>query len=348
MRYLPSFASASTLAFLLDLPAGGYAQANVIGPADFSTWFNMTEFPNAQANNVSKYMSEAEATSQPDLFQHFLIRCVDAQKYPAVLNGMHPNGFIAPARPFQSLFFVGQSHVSSWAVDTGDGLVIIDTLDNPDEVKKVLLPGLETFGYTGHDIKAVLITHEHSDHYGGAGYLQSTFGMSVYASEAAWATMALTKGTPKKDKVFRDGEQLKIGNTTFHTIATPGHTPGCYSLLFDVYEHSDRHTVGFYGGGGIPSSAEAKSQQVQSFSKFSTVAQKLGADVLLSNHQDQDQSIQNFDIINARQGGSMDGSHRGNFVNPFVIGVDAYSRYLKVMQTCVRVQAARINQFLTV
>ncbi|EKJ70211.1 hypothetical protein FPSE_09585 [Fusarium pseudograminearum CS3096] len=312
MRYLPSFASASTLAFLLDLPAGGYAQANVIGPADFSTWFNMTEFPNAQASNVSKYMSEAVAVSQPDLFQHFLIRCVDAQKYPAVLNGMHPNGFIAPARPFQSLFFVGQSHVSSWAVDTGDGLVIIDTLDNPDEVKKVLLPGLETFGYTGHDIKAVLITHEHSDHYGGAGYLQSTFGMSVYASEAAWTTMALTKGTPKKDK------------------------------------HSDRHTVGFYGGGGIPSSAEAKSQQVQSFSKFSTVAQKLGADVLLSNHQDQDQSIQNFDIINAHQGGGMDGSHRGNFVNPFVIGVDAYSRYLKVMQTCVRVQVARINQFLTV
>lgn len=61
------------------------AQANIIRPADFSTRFNVTSFPNAQASNVSLYMAEAQRVSKPDLFQHFLIRCVDAQKCPTIL-----------------------------------------------------------------------------------------------------------------------------------------------------------------------------------------------------------------------------------------------------------------------
>lgn len=314
------------------------AQANVIRPANFSTWFNVTSFPSAQASNVSLYMAEAQRVAWPDLFQHFLIRCVDAQKYPAILSGIHPYGFIEPARPFDSLFFVGQAEVSSWAIDTGAGLVIIDTLDNPDEVKRVLLPGLAAFNYTGHDIAAVIITHEHADHYGGAAYLQSTFNMPVWASEIAWNTIVKTEGAPRKDKIITDGQVLKVGNTSITAVGTPGHTPGCFSFIFPVYERAVKHMVGFYGGGGIPSKAQDKTSQVQSFTKFSNAADQANVDVLLSNHQDQDQSVQNFDILTNRD---------KDLQNPFIIGKQAYLRYLKVMQTCVRVSAARAGQILT-
>jgi phosphoribosyl 1,2-cyclic phosphodiesterase len=315
------------------------AQANVIGNANFATWFNVTSFPDAQASNVSQYMAEAQRVSWPDLFQHFLIRCIDAQKYPTILGGIHPYGFIEPARPFDSLFFVGQAEVSSWAIDTGAGLVIIDTLDNPDEVKRVLLPGLAAFNYTGHDIAAVIVTHEHADHYGGAAYLQDTFGSPVWASEIAWDTMNKTKGAPKKDKILTDGQVLKVGNTSITAVATPGHTPGCYSFIFPVYEQAVKHMVGFFGGGGIPSAADAKTTQVQSFTKFANAADRANVDVLLSNHQDQDQAVQNFDILTNRA---------KSLPNPFVIGKEAYLRYLKVMQICVRVSAARAGQMLTV
>jgi phosphoribosyl 1,2-cyclic phosphodiesterase len=202
----------------------------------------------------------------------------------------------------------------------------------------VLLPGLAAFNYTGLDIAAVIVTHEHSDHYGGAAYLQDTFGSPVWASEIAWNTMNKTKGAPKKDKILTDGQVLKVGNTSITAVATPGHTPGCYSFIFPVYEQAVKHTVGFFGGGGIPSSADAKTAQIQSFTKFANAADRANVDVLLSNHQDQDQAVQNFDILTNRA---------KSLPNPFVIGKDAYLRYLNVMQICVRVSAARVGQILT-
>lgn len=66
--------------------------------------------PQAQTANVTRYMTEALQTSLPDLFQHFMIRCIDAQKYKPVLEGILPDGLIRPRCPF---VFVGQSYVSS-------------------------------------------------------------------------------------------------------------------------------------------------------------------------------------------------------------------------------------------
>ncbi|KAH7405693.1 beta-lactamase-like protein [Phaeosphaeria sp. MPI-PUGE-AT-0046c] len=320
------------------------AQFSINAVTNFSTWFNETDFPQAQTSNVTKYMAEAQQTSWPDLFQHFMIRCIDAQKYKPILEGLHPYGFIHPRRPFDSLFFVGQSEVSSWAIDTGKGLIVIDTLDNPEEVEAVLLPGLAHYGYTGHDIAAVLLTHEHSDHFGGAGYLQSTFGTPIWASDIAWSTIVKATGAPTKDQVLTDGHQLVIGNTSVSIVATPGHTPGCYSFIFPVYEAGKRHNAGFYCGGGIPSSAADKTSQALSFQKFAKASRHAGVDVLLSNHQDQDQSVQNFDILDVR---SCDASGACAIPNPFVIGTDAYLRYLKVMELCVRTMGARLGQSLS-
>jgi hypothetical protein len=311
---------------------------------NFSTWFNETDYPQAQTANVSKYMAEAQQTSWPDLFQHFMIRCIDAQKYKAIFEGLQPYGFIRPRRPFDSLFFVGQAEVSSWAIDTGKGLIVIDTLDNAEEVQAVLLPGLAHYGYTGDDIAAVLITHEHFDHFGGAGYLQSTFGTPIWASELAWSTIVKSNGAPTRDKVLTDGQQFVVGNTTVSVVATPGHTPGCYSFIFPVYDKGKPHNAGLYCGGGFPSSAADKTAQALSFRKFADASRNADVDVLLSNHQAQDQSLQNFDILDYR---SCDANGTCDIPNPFVVGKDTYSRYLKVMELCVRTMGARLGQILS-
>lgn len=340
-----SFALGTALGFVLSFAKQHTAAQFTIHPVtNFSTWFNETDYPQAQTGNVTRYMAEALKTSQPDLLQHFMIRCIDAQKYSTILNGIHPPGFIHPRRPFDSLFFVGQSYVSSWAIDTGKGLIVIDTLDNAEEVQAVLLPGLAHYGYTGHDIAAVLLTHEHADHFGGAGYLQNRFGTSIWASDIAWSTIVKAAGAPTKDKVLTDGQQFVVGNTSVGVVATPGHTPGCYSFIFPVYDAGKRHNAGFYCGGGIPSSANDKTSQALSFQKFANASRDAGVDVLLSNHQDQDQSVQNFDILDTRSCSAGDSC---TVPNPFVIGNDSYLRYLKVMELCVRTMAARTGQFLS-
>ncbi|KAK8039506.1 hypothetical protein PG993_007917 [Apiospora rasikravindrae] len=312
--------------------------------ANFTAWWNATEYPNEQHANVTKYMAEGLQIAGKDLYSHFANRCLRAQVYPDLASGAQSLGFVKPHRPFDSVFFVGNGFVASWAIDTGAGLVLIDALDNPDEAREVILPGLAHFGYTGSDVAAIIITHEHADHYGGARYLQDTFGTPVYALGACWDGMEVDPikppglEIPKRNMTLVDGQDLTIGNTTIRVVATPGHTAGTLSLFLPVYDQGVRHVAGLYGGGGIPKAAAAKEQQLASFAKFAEAAPEVGADVLMSNHPGQDDALDNFDILD----------HRGGAGNPFVIGTDAYVRYLQAMAMCVRVQAARLGDNLSV
>lgn len=95
-----------------------------------------------------------------------------------------------------------------------------------------------------------------------------------------------------------------------------------------------------YGGGGIPSSVADKEDQIRSFDKFGQKAVEYGADVLISNHANQDDSLSNFEIMKKRPADSC------GLENPFVVGVESYVRYLQMNSACVRVQAARLGQDL--
>ncbi|KAM5343751.1 hypothetical protein ACJ41O_012288 [Fusarium nematophilum] len=328
------------LACLLCLPAA-LGQG---GPTDFSTWFNITEFPNAQAANVSRLQFEAQGLATGRLWYDYVHRCINAQKYPTISNNVQTPGWVTPAQPFDSLFFVGYSYVSAWAIDTGDGLILIDSLNNAEEAQRVIVPGLEAFGYTPRDIKALVITHEHFDHYGGAAWFQETYDTPIYASKAAWSGMKSLEDTPKEDKTLADGDVLKIGNTSIRVFLTPGHTPGTLSLIFPVYDRGQKHFAGLYGGGGIPSRAEDKTTQIQSFLRFARLAKKSDVDVLVSNHQTQDHTLQNLDILANRQCSDK----RCSLPNPFVVGNEQYVRYLELMAKCVQLQAARQGQSLVI
>ena len=313
---------------------------------DFSTWFNVTTFPKQQFQNVSQFLSKAQETAGQDVWPHFMHRCIRAQAYPELSSGTSELGFIQPSSPFQNVFFVGHSGWSSWAIDTGNReLLLIDTLATPEEAEGVIIPGLKKFGYTGKDVKHIIVTHEHTDHFGGVAYFQQRFNPYVYASEVAWGAMAKSQFNPPQYKNYSNarlvggGETLRINNFAVKVFNTPGHTPGTISLQFDVFDNASNrsHIAGLYGGGGIPKQASAMAQQVGSWNGWSELSRKAGVDVLLSNHQNQDHSLWNFDLLKYRQ---CNGSEC-NMPNPFVIGVDAYARYAKVMALCVQIQAAR-------
>lgn len=312
---------------------------------NFSTWFPITEFPDAQTVNLSHWQAEAQRIAGADLWSHYQHRCINsAQKYPELGSLSQADGFIAPARPFDSLFFVGTSGVSAWVIDTGDGLILIDALWDKEQAERVLVPGLENFGYEGTDVKALIITHEHIDHYGGAKWLQETFDMPVYCSEKCWEGLAEAGDGPTKDQVLEDGQDFTVGNTTLSVFSTPGHTPGTLSFIIPLRDRGEEHLAGLYGGGGIPSGADDKATQIESFQKFAQLAEKRGVDVLISNHQTQDHTLQNLDVLANR----LCDEEGCSLPNPYVVGTDVYVRYLKVMEMCVRVKAARENQDLRV
>ena len=326
-----------SISFLALLPPLGSALAPL------NEFFNITTFPNEQKANVTRYLNEAAAlATDGSIHQYFQDQCIVQQVYPPLFQ--FQSGFVAPFSPFDNLYFIGHSGVSSWAYNTTEGIVVVDALDNQEEVEAILIPGLERFGLAAKDIKHLIITHEHLDHYGGAKYIQDTFGPAVYASEKAWQGMkemgpSANPPVPTKDRVLEDGAKLTVGDVTFHVVLTPGHTPGTLSLIFPVVDHGRSHVAGISGGTGTPKDAVSREQKVRSQYRFSRICKDLGVDTLISNHQVADHALWHADMLAHRAPGA---------TNPFVIGVDNFEKYMKINAICSKVIAAREGQNLQV
>lgn len=110
----------------------------------------------------------------------------------------------------------------------------------------------------GRSLSAILITHAHLDHVGGAVELRDRFGARIlvprddvgwiedpaYQWHAFWATyrdvfdidkdraqLLAWSGPPfRSDGLIRDGDVVDVGGTTVRAILTRAHTPGhtCY------------------------------------------------------------------------------------------------------------------------
>ncbi len=112
--------------------------------------------------------------------------------------------------------------------------IVIDPGDNIDAILAVLRRHELT-------VKAIVITHAHIDHIGGAAKLKAATGAPVYMNgndqelydhldmQAAWVGTE-TPSRTEIDMEAREGDQLSLGNATFHVLHTPGHTQGSISL----------------------------------------------------------------------------------------------------------------------
>jgi hydroxyacylglutathione hydrolase len=111
---------------------------------------------------------------------------------------------------------------------------VIDPGDNIDGILEVLARHTLT-------VKAVVITHAHIDHIGGAAKLKAATGAPVYMNQndqelydhldvqAGWLGVETPQRT-EIDMPARDGDSLILGPVAFHILHTPGHTPGSISL----------------------------------------------------------------------------------------------------------------------
>lgn len=82
----------------------------------------------------------------------------------------------------EHVHFVHTPHVN-WAVYAGpDGVTLVDA--GYIGQRELLVASLQAIGCRVEDVSAVLLTHGHADHLGGAAWLASSYGTRVYAHPA--------------------------------------------------------------------------------------------------------------------------------------------------------------------
>ncbi|WP_083764485.1 MULTISPECIES: MBL fold metallo-hydrolase [Chelativorans] len=179
---------------------------------------------------------------------------------------------IVPWKVFDNVHYVGVCWVSAWAIRTEDGVVLIDTLHEPNVDQ--LIANLNEVGIGLDEIKYVLMTHGHYDHVGGAFKLKpllpnARFAMTRAGWDEALESAKQSEGTPRAwqmiqpDMVVKDGDVIKLGGNGFGILETPGHTWGTASYTYDVKDGGNTYRA--ITVGGLALTSVNGSQQVESY-----------------------------------------------------------------------------------
>lgn len=175
---------------------------------------------------------------------------------------MYPWRFAAdPFRIAGDLYYVGNTNVSSHLIDTGEGLILLDTAF-PQTVY-LLLESIRRSGFDPSDIALILHTHGHYDHFGGTRAIVELTGARTYMGaedieilrdkpELSWAPEYGVEfyETFEVDVPLSDGETVALGNTTVECVHIPGHTPGAMAYFFEIADGGRTHRVGLHGAPG--------------------------------------------------------------------------------------------------
>jgi metallo-beta-lactamase class B len=254
-----------------------------------------------------------------------------------------------PVKVFDTLYRVGTIEHSAWAVKTSDGIILMDAIFSYN-VQDEVIDGLKKLGMNPATIKYAIIGHAHGDHVGGAKMLQELYGTHIILGKDDWdllertgpgASSAAGGPLPKRDMIGTDGMKVTVGDTTVTIYTTPGHTQGTLSSIIPVKEGGKPHVVAYWGGTMFnwvanraqyitPTTSDKYwfDTYAASAARFADVAAKAGADVIMSNHTNFDNTKLKEPLLGLRK--------PGDAFHPFVVGKDSVQRYLKVVGECAR------------
>jgi hypothetical protein len=144
---------------------------------------------------------------------------------------------VEPFKMFDNMYYIGLQNNSVLLITTSDGLIVIDTAFN--DSADMVLNNIRKLGFDPVNIKYILISHGHNDHFGGAGrFKQVAPNAHVGVSGPDWDLIALQQGLPgsglplTKDLVLNDNDVIKLGDTSVKIHSTPGHSIG--AVAFEI------------------------------------------------------------------------------------------------------------------
>jgi len=170
----------------------------------------------------------------------------------------------APFEPFQlidNIYYVGTDGIAVYVIKTSQGLILMDTA--MPQSTGMIKDNIAKLGFKVADIKIILNTHAHLDHTGGFAEIKKETGAQLIAGERDKPLLEggyypgdeknedLAFPAVKVDRAVKEGDKVKLGDTTLTAHATPGHSPGCTSWELTVKDGKENREVLFFCSGTV-------------------------------------------------------------------------------------------------
>lgn len=173
---------------------------------------------------------------------------------------------IAPFQITDQIYYVGNAWVGAYLIVTTEGLILLDTMCA--ETAYLLVDHIYRLGFSPRDLKIILVSHAHVDHFGGAQMLKKLSGAQLWLSEEddlfRFDERAANAAASKPgdiimrpypfdvDQHYSDTEPIVLGDVTIRTKLTPGHTPGVTTFFITAKQSNDELlTAAMHGGVGV-------------------------------------------------------------------------------------------------
>lgn len=247
-----------------------------------------------------------------------------AEKTP--MDYLNDNTPLKPTKVFDNVYCIGSVSVVAWVIETSDGLILIDSMWD-DRDAKLIEEGIKGFGLDPKDLKYIILSHGHGDHYDGANYLRNKYAAKVVLTKTDTDLMynlntgANSPRSPKTkvDIYSKDKDVIKLGDTSITILETPGHTAGCSSFIFPVKYKGKEYTAVLWGGTELPKEKELVAKYKESAEYFKKEALSKNALVSLTVHLFADNGYANLEkVANLKEGEA----------NPFIMTKAQMEKYL--------------------
>ena len=165
---------------------------------------------------------------------------------------------IEPFKIADNLYYVGDKKVCIHLIDTGDGLILLDS--GYFGAVHLLVDSIWRAGFDPANVRWIIHTHGHSDHYGASEEFRIMYGTKLAISKVDARKIAGTDisspsfpfaKVPEFDYEIEDGEIFELGKTKIRCVLTPGHTDGVLSVFFEVTDNGKAYMAGMFGGAGL-------------------------------------------------------------------------------------------------
>ena len=176
------------------------------------------------------------------------------------------NDWLQPFPAFRiagNLYYVGSKGLAAYLITTPQGHILINS--NLEESVPQIRASIEKLGFKYSDVRILLINHAHWDHDAGSALIkeQTKAAYMVMEGDVPVVESGGTKdfhygndtGTlykpVKVDRVLKDGDEVKLGDTVLVAHLTPGHTKGCTTWSMTVKDGAKSYRAVIIGSPNV-------------------------------------------------------------------------------------------------